>query len=161
MDRGGRSPHRQLFVYGSNGDCQNALLRGNALQPVLQHLATSTCLNPRWLTSQHPQGSLLQGSLQAPTLQGSLQGLLAPRLSTRLSCSEALYKARSEALSRTAALRLFTRLALKISTRIVCSEALYRARSLRGSLQGSLAPRSETRKPLRGEVPRGGVVVTL
>ena len=52
-------PSLTSFFHHCNEECHMALLRGNALQLVMRHLATSTCLNPRWPTSQQPQGSLV------------------------------------------------------------------------------------------------------
>ena len=51
--------HFISVIGGGNGDHLTTLLHGNALQPVMRHSAASTCMYPRWPTSQQPQSSLV------------------------------------------------------------------------------------------------------
>ena len=54
-----KSQHSILVIFGGNRDCHTAMLRGNAVKRVTRHYAASTCLYPRWPTSQQHQGSLV------------------------------------------------------------------------------------------------------
>ena len=55
-----KTPHSILVFGGGNSDCHTALLRGNALQLVMQHSAAATRLHSKLLTSQEHQGSLVK-----------------------------------------------------------------------------------------------------